>query len=778
MPIRNIDKQFDDFATPGALTYARQNAGDRCIVELTFESSIKMSSQYNPMFYEYTVNEATSSSVSWLDEGFRVGAFVEVYRYNQFGGVLGFYTTFVTYVDDQIIQFSTDCFSGFALVENQEHMTFEVINYNRESVEFSFNLCKNALVGTQFSLIDGEVSRMVFDDIISIAVSSTINGTIVGNRSGSAMASPELQRLPDAGNARVYLLSFDFFQTGWFDEEWFESNNCLKAFIRGSWSTFQGEPFNQTISILDDEADTGHFNQAYNSQPNNSTLISGISNQIAYDQPTTIVAVVEGDLATLAVGAVYDPKDSLYYKNRLIPQQELCFLNYTLSTIIPSHPSFTQNIPTYGVAGYTIAIVSVVTAGTQHTVTMTFTPNTAFSNWFDDREEGDRLFYVWVKCGNINHLVYADQLTKAPPVGGPLEFEEKWEFIDHSQNVDTQAEIELIANTTYKFDTEDDLAFFGKFLLDKEQIVQKLSLSIEAYNAVTDEKFTLKKDVFSFDGVQISADGRYLLDESLSVNTGLPSTSRKINALLRLAPDLDTSTEYGVSIYYPIVLRWEYWLEQLNANVAFYPNQDKNWDRYDDIADWQVRLFVDLQKDNLSYIYGSQIAISPYDDVASVDTEIRLFRTIEGQEEVNFMPIGEVLLVEATFTSNTVDFSYTPRIWAQIRCYPTESAPPYINSTEVAFDGDASNPMNPLTGNLIQLAEPDGVTRIARCYIDTNKIDLTNGGTITAKIKDMAILRQERQKRDFNAIQLPQIYQEEHRVYAKSCTTQLVLAND
>ena len=739
MPVRIITKFYEDFASGTTYTFARQNPGDRCKAKIKFESSIKLSSQTNPMFYDYTTNEATSPSESWLDEGFRVGAWVTVRRYNNTGGLLGTYASIVTYVDDQVCQFGTPCWSGWALIENQEFMTIEVWSYNRESVEFSFNLSKNALIGTQFSLIDGEVTRFKFSDLPALPPTFTMSGEMIGNRSGSAVGNqPILQRLPDVGNARIYILEFIFYQTGWHDQEWFEANNCLKPYTRGAWSTFDGEPFNQTISIVDDEADTGFFNEAYNAQVIDSTLISGISTPIAYDQNTTVVAVVEGDLATLAVGAVYKSEDSSYYKNKARPQQEISLLNETLSTAITFHPAATYNIPPYGNVGYGITINSVTSVLDVHTITMTFTPNAPFSEFFDDREEGDRLFYIWVKCGNVNHLVYADQLTKAPPVGGPLVFEQVWEFIDHSQNVDEQAEIELIVNDQLKFDTEDDLAFFGKFLLDDNQICQQLILSVEAYNTVTEERFTLKKDVFSFDGVQISANGRYLLDETLAVNTGLPSTSKKINAKLRLAPDIDTVNEYGVSIYYPIVLRWEYWLEQLNANVAFYPNQDKNWERYDNLTDWEVRMFIDLRKDNLSYIYDRAIGINPYDDNSLIDTEIRMFRTIEGLEEVNFIPIGEILRIEATHTAIGLPFSPLPRVWTQIRCYPTEGAPPFICSSIVTFDGDSANPLTPISGDTITILEPTAFVRISNCYFDSNKIDLSNGGTITAKLKDMA----------------------------------------
>ena len=75
MPVRIISKEYTVNGVP--LTYFQANPGDDCTATITIESIVKMSSLTNPMFYDYSVNEATSPSLSWLDEGFRIGDYNE-----------------------------------------------------------------------------------------------------------------------------------------------------------------------------------------------------------------------------------------------------------------------------------------------------------------------------------------------------------------------------------------------------------------------------------------------------------------------------------------------------------------------------------------------------------------------------------------------------------------------------------------------------------------------------------------------------------------------------
>jgi hypothetical protein len=152
-------------------------------------------------------------------------------------------------------------------------------------------------------------------------------------------------------------------------------------------------------------------------------------------------------------------------------------------------------------------------------------------------------------------------MTCAPAPAGPLVMVNSAAFVDHAYNSDTYTG----SLTDRDFNTEDDFAYYGEFLMTKGETYDRFNVYMEAVNNVTGEDFSLRVIQFNFSGVQVSGDGRYLLNEAVTVNSALPSTSEKIDAKLRLQPLLDTPTEYGVSIYAPFLLDWRYWIPYPSA---------------------------------------------------------------------------------------------------------------------------------------------------------------------------------------------------------------------
>jgi len=728
MPIRIISKDYtDNFGN--TTPFLKFNAGDLVTADIEIESNIFISSLASPIFYDYSLQEMTLSSGSWLSEGFRVGDTIEVTRFTQFGVPMGGVPDVVTitFVSDQVLKHSGTLFNAWAVNTNQEYMHIECISHNRQSVDFYFNLVKNGVQGNDFSLIDGEATRFTFDNIDILPVFANTSATILVNQSGQAFNGAQLQRLANVGNAYRFLLSVSFISTGYYDSEWFESSGCLKMRLKSAWSTINGEPFAQTINTISDDANTGWYNQPHNTSVVDSTLVQGVSD-IDYSIPTTFDIIVNGSLFQMGIGGLYLSQDSLYYKNKTYSQREISMINYTKSIGIPLHNSFSNNLG----AGYSLTINSITSLGSLHTINVTFTPNNAFNAFINSREDGDRTFYLWLKCGNINHLVFSDQLTKAPPVGGPLIFDETVEFLDHSQNVSDNSvnSFEL----TNLFDTEDDLAFFGTFLLEKNAIYETLTCRVEAFNTTTQDDFTLQQHSFNFASIPLSNAGIYLANQTLTVNPLLPNTSVKRDANFNRFDAIDNLTHYGVSIYYPIVLRWEYWLEQLNANVDFYPNNNKNWQQFSDLGDWIVRLEIELIRDGLSYVYSKEIDIFEYNNANEITSEIELVRMVNNTV-TTIIPQGEILKVVATHELVIGQWNQT-ETWGQIRCYPTENAPPWIISTEIDYDNNTSNPLIPISGTVATLSFPNPETAVVECLFDSNLIDLNNGVTFTAKIKD------------------------------------------
>lgn len=726
MPILITNKSYtDNFGNTGLTAY-KSNAGDRFNVVLDIESNIRVQSSASV----YLTIDAVDNQIEWvggdfLEEGFRVGDQVTLTKYAQNGTPLVSWTTNINYVDQTIMDIDVLQTAGIDYGSG-ESLVILVDLRGRSDLELEFNHILNSANGNEFSLIDGEATRVLFDGFGSLGVGGFQPGVLVGNQSGQFIISAQISRVANPANqTRGYRISIDFVNSGIYDDSWFQSSDCLKLFVKMDFASLPGEVDNSYILTYSEDANTGWYDEPFNSAPYDSALIQGITDDLDYCNPSTHEIIVDGVLSPIGLGAAYVSIDESYYKNRPFRQNEITMLIPSFSTGL----AFANSDTNEDGAGYTITINSVTVIGSETTINFTFTPNAFFAPFMDSRDPGDRLFYIWVKAGSINWLVYSDQLTCVLPEGDPLQMVDEITYLDHSENIESK----LGVFDQINFDTEDDLAFYGTFRLEKNKIYETLSIKIEAFNQTTEEDFTLSEFLYNFSGVQISGDGRYLLNESQTVVPQLPLTSLKRDSKFQLYNSLDTPTEYGVSLYAPVILRWEYWLEQLNASTDFWPTQDKNWEQYDNIGDWIVRIEIILSDGTFNHPYRKQIEINPYDDEKNIVSTIELIRDLDNSV-VNIIPEGELMRIRATHVKASAwDQLLT---WGMITIEPFESAPRWISSSVVDFDNNSNNPLTPLTGSVIAINYPAADTAVLECYFDSNKIDLSNGVKITAKIKE------------------------------------------
>jgi hypothetical protein len=262
-----------------------------------------------------------------------------------------------------------------------------------------------------------------------------------------------------------------------------------------SWSSLSGEPFGQTMDVFNDEADTGWFNQGFNSSVIDATLVQSIGS-LAYDSVTTGQFVIDSASNDYAVGSAYISGSDSYYKVQPESQTNLTML---VPSSLPISGVPNQSALNPDGAGYTIEITNIATVGTIRTIDFTFTPNTAFTTYMTNRTEGDRTFYVWMKFGNVNVLAFSGQLSSAPVVAGTINMEST-NYIDHGQNTIADQDTSLSV-TGYSGNVEDDFGFVAKWLWIKKAIVTYVRVGIEAYNSVTEESFTLQQINFSLNNI-------------------------------------------------------------------------------------------------------------------------------------------------------------------------------------------------------------------------------------------------------------------------------------
>lgn len=727
MPILLQSKKFTD-EWGNETTFDRSNAGDKVKMTLTFISSIYISSNASPFIYDLTTNMITCGGGSFEAEGFRVGDLLKAVRVNADGSTATWFPT-VVYVSGNVMKLSSIDYPADAALQQQ--MYFRVDTpvsggfRNRASIECFLNYIDNTSPGNDYSLIDGEATRFKFSAIDEMSISDIQSAIIVGNQSGQYLKGVNLTRLSDldVDYERRYALELNFVNSGIYEQEWFDSSECIKPYVKTLWSSIEDEPFQQTSLIYNDSANTGWYNEAHNSDPVNAELVQGV-NEIDYANPTSFTLIVDGEITELGIGSSYVPLNTSYYKNKVQQQGIFGMIIPTSDLSITTYDS-EQNLSG---ADYQIRIDDIQVLGSVTYIECVFLPGTNFASFMEAQEDGDRTFYLWVKCGNLNLLAFHDQLTTSPPVGGELIMVESKAFYDHSYNTTNG-----IGSTTYnRFDTEDDLAYFGTFLMDNSGNYSSFRVRIEAFNTDTEEDFTLKETTFSFASTQINSSGVYLIDETVTVNPNLPTTSAKRDSLLKREPSIDTLTQFGISIYYPFILDWRYWVQQLNASTDFYPTQDKNWKQYSGSGDWVVRMELELIKDGLAFTHSNEVTILGYNAKSQVITTLQYIRESDSSA-VSALIQGEIMRIKSKHIN--VLGSWNPSTWGMLTVEPKEGQPRQISSTVINFDNNSNNPLYPIPGET--KAKLTLVADIAyiECLCDTNKLIGMNQ-SFTAKIKD------------------------------------------
>ena len=744
MPVIVENSNYTNAFGYSGSTYV-SNAGDVTTLELTVAEQIRVSSLNNPFSFDPVLNILTSPVVSWIDEGIRVNDLVIIVRYNSNGTILHSHTTNVSSVTDLELNVDTWINNLFYDIGNGDTMVVAPVTSiggpvrRREDLLLEFNHSLNSQGGSSASLIDAELTRSFFSNLSALSIGGTQAGAIVGNESGQFLQSANIEYLgTNTDLFHQYTITFIFANSGIYNQEWFALGDCLKIFVNGLWSSKIGEVFNRVQFKFDNDANTGWFNEANNiSIPTGGSVVSAIADLQYNVAPNTVSFEVDlggTSISDLAIGGAYISIDDTYYKNQSYNQNNLTYLLPT--TTVAATNTYTSNngVGSFSSANWSITVNSVTPSGSNAIVNLDWQGNSSFQSFMDsNRVETDRLFYLWVKVGNTNFLVYSNQLTKELPVGGALTMNSDYGFLDHSQNVTSISG----NNTGFSADTEDDLAYYGTFNLElNKQTYNSLNLRVEAYNTVTEEAFTLQQTNFGFGGVTYqSSTGKYLLNETASINTELPNTSLKADAKVNLTGN-DTATDYEVAVYYPFILNWKYWLTLLGASTDFAPDQNQNWEQYDNLSNWTIRMVVELDDNGLAFIHTNALTDNPYDASSNITTTVELQRQSDNSV-VTFMPEGELLFIESTHVLAVGSWDIQ-RVWGMITVEPNKAAPRSICSTIVPFDNNVGNPLTPVSGLLCQIIYINSSTIKLKCKFDPSKVDTENGVKITAKIKEGA----------------------------------------
>ena len=729
MPITITNNSFRDI-WGNVTTYLRGNVGDFIQSELSITENISVNTaESNTLQQNGLTNIITWVGGDFESEGFRSGQTIEILRYTILtGATLDSTTTTIDWVSGSEIKVASTLGTWYTLPDEAVRI---IARDQRDGLELNVNMVGNGSQGSEYSLIDGEVTTFNFD----LTGASPFLGTQVGNKSGMFAVTSNLTLISSTATQRFYTLEINFEMSGLYNTANFDFNNCLKLYAKQRWQTNIGEPFDNTIEIFNDDADTGWFNQPFNTGVIDATIVQSIS-EISYCEPTTIEFIVDSASSDFGLGGAYVSGQDTYYK-----VQPNTATNYAM--MIPTTDMFVgQSLVSQAndeTAKWFLEYQSIFTSGTQHTITALITPSPAFANFMANRSQGDRTFYFWCRFGNVNLLVFNGQLTCSPKETQPLEMIVS-DYFDHSEN--TTFSSDLVRG--YTGNVEDDFAFLGKFKFPENVEMNFLNARIEAYNITSEDKFTLQQVNFNLNGIPIVNNQMVLALES-PVLTELPTTSKKRVASLTNDSTLSVPAKsYGVNLYFPYIYRWETWIAQINANADFFPDkQVRNYVPFGNQDDWKLRLVVEnvrTETNNygidelVNYQYTDFINIDDYNHDPNILQEIELYIDSTSQ---NVQVVTEGLLMRVVATHTFVDGSawITDSVWGMITIEPQNSNPRWISSTAIDYDNNLSNPLFPLSGLRCDLTFPTPDVARLECFFDPDKIDLSNGVKFTSKIK-------------------------------------------
>lgn len=698
MPIKVINNTYTDIFGNTIASY-KANAGDKVVMTTNIEANISIteiagiSISLDWINFQFQVLGAAS----WLQEGFRVGDGFSMLLYNKSDGALHDTRPYTaSYVTDDLLRISeSDGGFGASFDENLYDIRIENSN-SHDQLLFNINHILNNQNAAFNSLIDGELTGVLFDGLAAMDPADQITGSIIGKQSGQYIIGSIITRNEDGYNSRGYSLQTTFLQSGIINPDWFSMGNCLKIATSLKFKLSDDDIISSSVINYTELANTGWYNTAFGTGVIDSVLTTGIS-EIDYASPTTVDIVVDSASTDLYLGASYVSHDDARYKNKVDTQQVLgLVLDAYVPLAIGTYSDFTSI--------YTIDVNSITTIGTTTTVNITFTPSNDFTSLFESFDSDDRLFYIWLRSGNVNHLAFSDQLTKTIDHELPLTI--KKSFNRHNVNDKLYHGSPSVLK---KSNTEDNIAFVGQFTIPPNVTYNGFRVSMVAKNSSTQEEFTLESIYYDFSTLQINSSGQYLMNLEQGVSNNLPSTSAKKSSTLKL--DLGSNQ---ATIYYPWVNHWEYWQLQSNASPDLYPNQNKNWVNYSS-GDWGIKLKVSLEND-IAYVAEIEIPITDYDTEPILSKQWRLYR--ENGDLVTALFANEIMIIEVDhiYTGYTAQSS-----WGEIKIEPFESGPSWLLSTVVPFDNNQNSPIYPISGSFITSTSSESITTFS-CKLDTSKL--------------------------------------------------------
>jgi hypothetical protein len=796
-----VDRTFTD-EQGRTLTQYLANAKDLRDVRITVETNYEVTLS-NSVFVEVDLNHLfLPIGQTWESKGIIAGVGISgtIIYYDSGGGSHSSVVpggTVVDHVNGNTLVLSNNMpytppvqpFTAGALV-------FDI---TPEAFEFYENFVQANTPGNEFSLIDAEVNRYFVNGVDSLAVGvGNLAFNRLGNGSGGSNTSPTIQRITNLNGRKRFMIYFSNRNYMWMNDEVFEGENCVKPWYKLSAISQANNPAAKITAICTyTTGNTGKTGESFNGNAINyysgglvagTYFISAINFSVNgnivsvpdHTETTDFEITVDGKFSASSKFGIsfFRSPDESEYKNQpntISQNTSLCIED---NLPVGSLPNVIGLLNSSG-AGVNITDFEISQSGTSATFTGKLVPNAVYTAYVENPLHDSKRIKIEVKVedysltgDNIQPgwlLVFEGETEKfLPPLGSYDDFVDQ-NFVDHNgETPDMFTEDDLLIDWTYRI---------PKNVGGVRQVTGAIA-RIVAKNG--SEFFDLDKYLIPW------APYADLNDGSIDVNYSSqraynmpPSSDKKTVSMKRINVIGLPSDRFAVQLKYGFVLRWEYWLDQLNASSDFQDSKNKDWFHYQDLG-WSVEIRIELVTPNGNYVNSGTLLHKTYDD-SEVESVFKFFK-MDGTP-ISGPLSNETTVVQAEHTAPDSALWQDATVWGAITAEPKESQPRDIISTVLPHGGVPSNSLQPQSGYPQASITINFDKVIVESLFNPLVMDVSNGVKFTARIKGQArkgevyTVYQNRTKEEFVLTKSPKQFISDSRTINDCCEKRKVVAS-
>jgi hypothetical protein len=657
-----------------------------------------------------------------------------------------------------------------------------ISTFSVQGLEMEYGLVTNTQTqaGTTTSLIDGSTTSFVHPSINAgsgtvLALNST------GYKSGASILSSTIRGLGINGSIQTFEINIKYILTPLFESitdlqtpvnlpSFYDNTECIGDSFKIKFLPQSGNP-NASVSTASTETkllgNTGFFEENYNGQANNysidsySLFVNGLPvTGIQTSGDTSFTIVLNDPTGTGAskykLGFNWTPDDEdLYSDNGYYNHENLLYngLNDNSALDFTTTGGLYTGYSNASGARMDIELTSITNTGGLTTFKGKFKPNADFTTYIDSQATSDKKYLIWLSAADSSLSTnLSDRVSLVVDAGDFTEEAvsyQSWDvtnsFLEHpepAQQVGVSfysgcSEDEILARSIIKLDTS------------KNETIEEITFTIEGYNSVTQQSYTLESN--GYDTSVYVKDNAGVQQIALDKTRGFLMAAGVDKNVVKIerSPIEDSGTIVGYRSLYAFRARWEDWISNSNVPSLFYDNTELNnnlnndWASKDNLADWNLTFTIKMKVNSLGTIIDTQnrfsFELATYEESTIWDGEITNFNeakttslylglNADGIRQNVILP-NENTFVQADFDLEDLlgDVGSASDYYGVIRIEEYRNGGLFkIHMLSSYLDNlTTGNILIPLTGEVkTKVSKISSIKMRLECLIDKNEIDL------------------------------------------------------